>query len=551
MNVPQPLPARSLTALQESQRKGETVNTPTDPAQTQSLMNGAESLLHTLIDNGVDTCFTNPGTSEMHFVAALDQIPGMRSVLVLQEGVATGAADGYFRMARKPACTLLHLGPGLANGLSNLHNAKKAGSGVINVVGEHASTHIKLDAPLTSDIAGIAWPVSHWVRSSASAALVGADAADAIQAANTAPGQIATLILPSDTAWNAGGVVPTKQTATATPDYDKAALQAATDALSGPDSLLLLGGESLSESNLVTAGRIAAQTGCALLSEWSNARLERGAGRVAIGRVPYPIDLALEALAPFKRIVLIGARAPIGFFAYPGKPAILSRDGANIITLAAAETDLVGALDALSQATKATHTDPAHVAQPSVPDRPDGPLSPESIAALLGRAIPQDAIIIDESVTTGRAFFPATAGAPKHTWLNNCGGSIGYGLPASIGAAIACPDRKVLALIGDGSAMYTVQALWTMARENLDITVLIFANRSYQILRGELTNVGVQNPGPRAIDMLSLDRPNLQWTQMAQSMGVESCQVNDCDALDVALETGLSTPGPFLIEIIM
>ena len=516
---------------------------------TEPKMNGAESLVHTLLASDVDVCFTNPGTSEMHFVAALDHIPGMRSVLALQEGVATGAADGYYRMAGKPASTLLHLGPGLANGLSNLHNAKKAGSGVVNIIGEHASTHIELDAPLTSDIEGIARPVSHWVRTSPSAATVGKDAAEAVQAAMVAPGQIVSLILPSDTAWNEGGLAQPKLEIPAPEPFDADMLAQAAEALDGPESLLLLGGTALTESNLEVAGRIAAKTGCKLLSEWSNARLERGAGRVAINRVPYPIDAALKVLEPFKRIVLIGARAPIGFFAYPGKPAILTRDGADIMTLADAGDDLSGALSALCGAADATQTPPAHVATAELPERPTGPISLDTLAALIARAIPEDGIVVDESVTTGRAFFPVTKGAPRHTWLNNCGGSIGYGMPAAIGAAIACPDRKVMALTGDGSAMYTVQSLWTMARENLDITVLIFANRSYQILRGELTNVGVGNPGPRAIDMLSLDRPALQWVPMATSMGVEACRVSTCEDLEAALETGLSTPSPYLIEI--
>ena len=515
----------------------------------ETKMNGAESLVHTLLANGVDVCFTNPGTSEMHFVAALDHIPGMRSVLALQEGVATGAADGYYRMAGKPASTLLHLGPGLANGLSNLHNAKKAGSGVVNIIGEHASSHIALDAPLTSDIEGIARPVSHWVRSSTSAAAVGKDAAEAIQAATVAPGQIASLILPSDTAWDAGGLAHQALDRPEPTAFDADMLEKAAYALNGPDSLLLLGGAALSESNLEMAGRIAAQTGCKLLSEWSNARLERGAGRVAIGRVPYPIDIALKVLEPFKRIVLIGARAPIGFFAYPGKPAILTREGAEILTLADASADLTAALTALTGAANASATSPAEVAQPDLPERPKGPINLETLAASIARAIPEDGIIVDESVTTGRAFFPVTKGAPKHTWLNNCGGSIGYGLPTAIGAAIACPERKVMALTGDGSAMYTVQALWTMARENLDITILIFANRSYQILRGELTNVGVGNPGPRAIDMLSLDRPALDWVQMAGAMGVESCRVDHSEDLEAALETGLSSRAPYLIQV--
>lgn len=518
---------------------------------TETKMNGAESLVHTLLANGVDTCFTNPGTSEMHFVAALDHIAGMRSILVLQENVATGAADGYYRMAGKPASTLLHLGPGLANGLSNLHNAKKGGSGVVNIIGEHAMSHIELDAPLTSDIEGIARPVSHWVHTSRVAADVGKDAALAVQAAMVAPGQIAALILPSDTAWNEGGVAHGAIDLPAPAPFDASQLDTAASALGGEETLLLLGGAALTESNLEIAGQIAAKTGCKILSEWSNARLERGAGRVFIGRVPYPIDIALKVLEPFKHIVLIGARAPIGFFAYPDKPAILTREGAEITTLANAGADLTAALEALRDATGAQDTAPTHVVKAEMPARPTGPINLDTLAAVIARAIPEHAIIVDEAVTTGRAFSPATKGAPAHTWLNNCGGSIGYAMPAAIGAAVACPDRKVLCMSGDGSAMYTVQSLWTMAREKLDITVLIFANRSYQILRGELTNVGVGNPGPRAIDMLSLDRPALDWVQMAHSMGVEAHRVDTCEALEAAMEDGLTGGGPNLIEIML
>lgn len=516
-----------------------------------TLMNGAESLVKTLLESGLDTCFTNPGTSEMHFVAALDHVPGMRSILVLQEGVATGAADGYFRMARKPACTLLHLGPGLANGLSNLHNAKKAGSGVVNIVGEHAVSHIELDAPLTSDIEGIARPVSHWVHTSMSASDVGADAAKAVQAANLAPGQVATLMLPSDTAWNTGGKVAEPLAPQPRPPFDATALDDAVAALSGPDSLLLLGGAALTEDMLEIAGRISAKTGCKLLCEWANARLERGAGRVVINRVPYPIDQALEVLKPFKRIVLIGARAPIGFFAYPDKPAILTAEGTQIIDLCRTSQDIAGALNAVCDNVGAAETPPAGIAPNAVPDKPTGPLEPGGIADVLARSIPRDAIVVDEAITTGRSFFPATAGAPRHTWLNNCGGSIGYGMPVAIGAAVACPERKVLALVGDGSAMYTIQSLWTMARENLDVTIVIFANRVYKILRGELTNVGVSNAGPKAIDMLSLDQPTLRFVEMAKSMGVDATQVTDCAALELALETGLATKGPYLIEAVM
>lgn len=513
-------------------------------------MNGAESLVRSLLASDVDVCFTNPGTSEMHFVAALDHVPGMRCVLALFEGVATGAADGYWRIARKPASTLLHLGPGLGNGLANLHNAKKAGSGVVNIVGEHAASHIELDAPLAADIAGIAGPVSHWVESVPKAADLGHAGARAVAQARTAPGRIATLILPADSAWTEGGVVADAVKPPAPGIPEDAAIDAAAQALTGADTLLLLGGQALTAENMERAGRIAAATGCAILSEWANASAERGAGRVNVGRVPYPIDQALEKLAPFRRVVLCGARAPIGFFAYPGKPARLTHAEAELIELAGPGDDLSATLEALEQGTGAGKATPVLAGLND--DRPSfGPLDLDSAGAIIAAAIPENAIVVDESVTSGRALAGPTAQSQPHTWLNNCGGSIGYGLPVAIGAAIAAPDRKVLALIGDGSAMYTPQALWTMAREGLDVTALIWANRSYKILHGELAGVGVTNPGPRAIDMLTLDRPALNFCEMARSMGVEATLVNSTLALHNALTEALSQKGPHLIEVMI
>ncbi len=514
-------------------------------------MNGAESLVRSLLASDVDVCFTNPGTSEMHFVAALDHVAGMRCVLALFEGVATGAADGYYRMAGKPASTLLHLGPGLANGLANLHNARKAGSGVVNIVGEHATAHIALDAPLTSDIEGLAWPMSHWVKTSTQATEVGQAGAEAVAAARTAPGQVATLILPGDTAWNEGAGVAEPVTPPDRTTVDGAALDAAAAALGGPDSLLLLGGDALSEANLDLAGRIAAKTGCGLLTEWSNARLRRGAGRVEVNRIPYVVELAVETLAPYKRIVLLGASRPVAFFAYPDKPGVLTRDDAEFFDLATPADDIAGALEGLAYVTGAMKMAPQGVSAPSLPDMPTGIPHPDGIAAVLANLIPENGVIVDESVTTGRAFFPTTKGAAPHDWLNNRGGSIGYGMPVAIGAAIACPDRKVIAQIGDGSAMYTQQALWTMARENLDITVVIFANRTYKILQGELTNVGVQNPGPKAVDMLTLGRPELNFVDMAKGMGVEGKRAHNLEEFAIALRAGLAVEGPYLVELMM
>ena len=513
-------------------------------------MNGAESLVRTLIEGGVTVCFTNPGTSEMHFVAALDKVPGMRCVLGLFEGVVTGAADGYYRMLDKPASTLLHLGPGLANGLANLHNAKKANSGIVNIVGEHATYHITYDAPLTSDIEGVAAPMSHWVKTSPTSTGIAADGALAIEAANQTPGQIATLILPADTAWGpANGIAETKPKATPAKVADKAVMAAADMLRSGEKATLLMGGAALRHRSLELAGRIAAKTGCGILTEGANTRFERGAGRVQVDRIPYVVDQALAVMRAAGNLVLVGAREPVAFFAYPDKPSLLMAPGAKSTTLASLEDDMEAALAALAEELAATNTPPARVAAARRPKLPTGAITPPAIASILGAKLPENAIVVDESVTTGREFFPETAGAPPHDWINNRGGSIGYGMPVAIGAAVACPDRKVIALIGDGSAMYTVQSLWTMAREKLDVTVLIFANGTYNILRGELTNVGVRNPGPRAIDMLSINRPDLDWVSMARSMGVDAVRAKTCEQLTKAMDAGLDSRGPYLIEV--
>ena len=513
-------------------------------------MNGAESLVRTLVMNGVDVCFTNPGTSEMHFVAALDKVEGMRCVLGLFEGVVTGAADGYYRMAGKPASTLLHLGPGLGNGLANLHDAKKAGSGIVNIVGEHATYHLKHDAPLTADIEGVARPMSHWVHTSADARTLAGDCARAIHEARRAPGHIATLIAPADTAWNdADGPAeaePAPPRRTVTADQITAAARALS---SGAPAMLMLGGAALRGKALEHAGRIAAKTGCRLLSEFNNPRAEGGAGRVRVDRLPYPVDGALATLQGTRQLVVAGAKPPVSFFAYPGKPSVLTPEDATITRLGGREDDLERALEALASAVGASRTPPAHVNERRNGAMPQGAVTAEGIGAVVSALLPDNAIVIDESVTTGRNFSAAFAGAAPHDWLNIMGGSIGWGLPAATGAAIAAPDRKVIALEGDGSGMYTLQALWTMARENLDVTVVVLANRKYQILRGELTNMGAGTPGRRANDMLTLDRPDLDWVSLARGHGVEGSRAATLDELASALRNAFARRGPYLSEL--
>jgi acetolactate synthase-1/2/3 large subunit len=514
-------------------------------------MNGAESLARTLVAGGVDVCFTNPGTSEMHFVAALDRVEGIRCVLGLFEGVVTGAADGYWRMADRPAATLLHLGPGLGNGLANLHNARKASSGIVNVVGEHATYHVKHDAPLTSDIEGIARPVSGWVRTSPSSRAVAADGAAAIVAARTAPGQVATLILPADTAWgDADGVAPIPAVP-ARAAVDAATIDRCAQALrSGEPAMLMLTGLAVRERGLALAGRIATATGARVIAQGSNARIQRGAGRVPIERLPYPVDQALAVLKDVRHLILVGAKAPVAFFAYPDKPSVLTPEGCQIHRLATIAEDSIGALEALAEAV-GTKKSGAVVQQPSRPALPTGALSPETLAAALGALLPEGAIVSDESVTTGRGFFKATAGAPPHDWMNNMGGSIGLGLPLATGAAVACPDRKVVCLEGDGSGMYTVQSLWTQAREGLDVTTVVFANRTYAILRHELTGVRAGTPGPKAADMLDIGRPDLDWVSMARGMGVPAGRAATAEEFAKQFAAGLAAPGPYLIEAVL
>jgi len=513
-------------------------------------MNGAESLVKTLLAGRVDVCFTNPGTSEMHFVAALDAHADMRCVLGLQENVVTGAADGYARMIDRPATTLLHLGPGLSNGLANIHNAKKSRTGMVNIVGDHATYHRKFDAPLTSDIEGIAGPVSHWVRTSPTADHLSRDAAQAITRASTRPGQIATLILPADCAWSeTRQPIVTADLATAPDGPDPEGVRKIADILrSGEPTVIIMGGRTLRQAPLELAGSILAGThNTTLKAEASNARVERGAGRMPVDRIPYPIDQALQALAGFQHAITIEARDPVAFFAYPGKPSRILPEHCHVHELVGPDGNGELALEMLADEL-GVRTVPPPVASLFLAPPVAGPLDPDSIVSVVANAIPENAIIIDEAITTGREFFPATSTAQPHTWLQINGGAIGIGIPLAVGAAIAAPDRPVIALQADGSAMFTVQGLWSQAREGLNITTIIFHNRSYKILLAEMRNVGVENPGPSALDMLELDRPALDWVSIARGMGVEAGRAADGETLARQLQRGLACEGPYLIE---
>ncbi|MGH9079260.1 MAG: acetolactate synthase large subunit [Acidimicrobiales bacterium] len=517
-------------------------------------MNGAHSLIRTLVEHGVDTCFMNPGTSEMHFVDALDDVTAMHSVLALFEGVATGAADGYARMAGKPAATLLHLGPGLGNGLANLHNARRARSPVVNIVGDHAISHRPYDAQLQSDIETVARNVSAFVHTCESTDGLGEDAVAAIAAAIGPPGSVATLIVPADVSWSEGGSVvhdagPTGRPDGVEPDQDRVAA-AATALRSGQAAAILIGGRACSGRALEVVASIAHATGARLFAETFPARLERGSGRPPVERLAYLAEFTSMQLEGIRHLVLIDANAPVSFFAYPGRPSNLVPDGCAVHAVAGpagnvqtAVAELAARLDAIGVS--------APLQQSGTPDLPTGRLDAQAVCQTLGALLPEGAIVSDEGNTSGLFAPGATAGAPPHDWLCLTGGAIGQGLPVAVGAAVASPGRRVVALEADGSALYTLQSWWTMAREDLDVTTILLNNHSYAVLNMELDRVGAQTPGRRARDMLDLGRPSIDFVDLARGLGLQAARAETAEQFADELGRALSTPGPSVVEAIV
>lgn len=527
----------------------------------QQRSNGADILCDVLLENDVNVCFANPGTSEMHFVAALDKKPALRCVLGLFEGVVTGAADGYARISGKPAATLLHLGSGLSNGLANLHNAKRARSPIVNIVGDHATYHSVYDAPLTSDILGIAKPVSHWLKKTNTADELSSDAHEAIQAAKQGPGYISTLILPADVAWSevdkeAIQATPGKNIHNDSP-LDEARIKSVAALLrqKGNRATLMLGGEALTGEALKLAGQISALTHVKLLAETFSKRLERGHGRTPITMLPYPIDQALEYLKEVEDLILIGAQEPVAFFAYPGKPSLLANKNSTVHHLAKPTENLLSTLQLLAQELGVGAS--AKLSPPPLP-QPDlhihtGKLTGQVICSLVAEHMPEHTILVDEAISQGRDFPRFSQLSAPHDYLQLTGGAIGIGIPMATGAAIASQEaaRKVITLQADGSGMYTLQGLWTQARERLNCLTIIFANHSYASLHMEMKNVGASDLGRNALQMLDLVDPVLSWAQLAQGMGVESKRVTTIAEFKSVLVHALRHEGPFLIEAVV
>ena len=511
-------------------------------------MNGAESLVKTMLANGVDTVFANPGTSEMHFVAALDSHPEMHCVLCLFEGGTSGGADIYFRMKQDVAGTLLHLAPGFGNAYANMHNARKAGSGIVNVVGDHATHHLAYESPLKGDIQGISQAVSHWTRSSPDAHSVAQDGAEAIRAARSRNGQIATLVLPADTAWTPATQVATCRAPTRLHQPREAEIIAAAQRLTQPGAALMIGGRAMFGPLRQLAGQIATHTGAQLLIDTLIPRAARGAGAAVATQLPYPVEPKIDTLKNTRSITLVGTDRPVTFFAYPGKQSLPEPADCTIHELCRPEMDIAATLHALADATGATNTKPA-VYPLDIPALPNGALTLETAGAALAHLMPEGTILCNESITSGAQFLPPLTLTRPHEWIGGTGGAIGWSLPGAVGAAVACPGRKVVVLTGDGSAMYTAQSLWTMAREQLDITVIVFANKGYQILRDELINVGVQSYGQNARAMFDIENPTLDFVSLAKGHGVPGTRADDLDTFISALRAGFESSGPSVIEL--
>ena len=513
-------------------------------------LTGAQSLLQTLVVSGVDTCFANPGTSEMHMVHAINKEDGMRPVLTLFEGVAAAAADGYGRMARKPACTLLHLGPGMANGISQLHNAFRAQTPIVNIVGDHAIYHRELDAPLTSDIEGYAIPFSGWLRTSQSSDALARDAAEAVAVSYGPPGQVATLIVPADCAWGAA----TKSAAPVavqhpSPVEDQNVRTVAQALKQSSNPMLMLSGSALDKRGLIAAGRIAEATGAKLYRATFNGRFPRGAGLVPTTPMPGFGERGIQAMAEIDMLILIDAKAPVSFFAYPGRPMTFVPEGCREFVLSEPGQDSIAALEALANELGVSAA--ARVTPYDRPDRPSGELSTQSAGQAIAHYLPDNAIICDEGMSARGPTMEFTAMSAPHDWLELTGGALGQALPLSIGAAIACPDRPVVCLHGDGGAMYTVQALWTHARENLNITTIIFSNRTYDTLYSQMAHIGLKEPGPRVAALFDLTNPELTWPVIAEGMGVCGLRATTADEFANQLSDCLQQPGPSLIEVVL
>jgi len=510
-------------------------------------MNGAQSLVQTAVASGIEVCFANPGTTEVTLMAALDAMCGIKPVLCLTEGVCAGAADGFGRMRDWPALTLTHLGPGFANAIAQVHNARRAHSPVVNIIGQQATWHVAGGSVLDMDVEGLARSVSDWTCSSGQAATLGDDLRQAIESAAGQPGQVATLIVPADCQWEEGGRVELARAVRKLRSPNPANIEAVAARLRDSSRvLLLLGGAALREAPLRLAGEVAARSGARLFCETFPARAERGRGRPLLTRLPYFPEQAQPILASASDLVLVGTREPVATFGYAGGPRRLVPPNVAVHSLASAEENPERALAALLELLP--KRSPVTRDEPAPPPCPSGALDVHSFGGVLAACQPDHAIVVDESATSGGPYALLSHGAKPFSHLNLTGGAIGFGLPCALGAALACPERPVLALQADGGGLYSTSALWSLAREGANVTVVVCANQAYRILRMETSRAG-HRLGHASTTLTDLSTPRVDWVALARSLGVPAERVEDATDLAGRLETAFEEPGPHLIEV--
>jgi acetolactate synthase-1/2/3 large subunit len=509
-------------------------------------------LFKALRDAGLDTCFANPGTSEMQLVYEIGRTKGMRAVLCLQENTVTGAADGYARMAGKPAFTMLHVASGFANGIGNLHNAGRANTPMVNVVGANATYHQPNFCEhelINGRVADLARPVSHWTQEARTADELGVLAALAANHARTGAGKICTLIAPTNCQWDPALAPPAPLPPPQRPQVARESIdEVATLLANGKKTALLLGSHALYGEGLELAGRIATRTGVDLLGEMWVARLARGEGRVPVRLVPYLREHAAFFLQGYEQLILLGAQLPMSTFAYQGAPLNKLPASCQVTALATVENDLLAVLRELAQAVAAPAQPGARTARASAA-APTGALSADAIGQSLCLLMPQDAILVNDGATCSPPIVNRTAGARAHDYLDGSrGGALGGGLPLALGAAIACPERRTILLQGDGSGMYASQALWSMARERTDVVVIVLRNDNYAILEVELARVREGDANDTMLSMMHLDDPVLDWVKLAEAHGVAATRATTAEEFHVQLEDALQQRGPHLIE---
>ena len=514
-------------------------------------MNGAAAFFKSIVDNGIDTIFACPGTSEMQVVDEVGY-SNLRVVLCLFENSVTGMADGYARMLDKPALGMVHVTCGLTNALANMHNARIANSRMIIFGGGVHVAH-EVNEPVHSMLQRqpyVAQIAAQCVIEARSPDQLAAAATQALKASNDGAGKIVYVYGPNNAVWGESSFQG-KLTSSAEQRQrvSTATISSIADTLkAGKKTAFILDNLALREEGLEILGRIAEGAGGRLFREWLPSRIAMGAGRVRTETLPYGGAEGRELLSEFDQIVLVGAKIPVCPFSYENQPWVKIPENCNVHTLATADHDILAALEELAtQLDLPEKASNRYNRKPGEP--PTGPLSGNSIVQSLSILMPADSIVLDEAMLENVMFPLLMDGAAPFDFMAACpGGAIGAGPPVACGAAIACPNRKVILLEGDFSLMQGNTALWSMAQHNLDICVINYNNEGSASLSTELARVRQGEAQPKSIELLRIRKPTIDYAAMAESMGVPASRAETAEEFHLQLTKAMSTKGPHFID---